>query len=210
MSDYLDSVVVHQNFITAEETQQLIECSAKLVDEGLLCYDRYQYKPSPGEDIQALLAKRGHIRIDRVDIFSRFAILDTVSNRIKQTLNLDQFKYYLIDHTLGWMIHIMQPSGSIQRHTDSYATALKLNWHVPKIYASLRHIRFNIMVSRDSDQSYNPHFILGNKELYKYVDVGDAWCFPADTITHFVPNLQGSKQRLIYQFGFAVDTTPRA
>lgn len=110
-----------------------------------------------------------------------------------------ELKTPIIDPMLGMVISIIKPSGFIHLHTDAYKDNIEKYPHV-KNYLDKRNFRFNVMVQRDEDISYSPH--IANKPLQ--VNERDAWCFAASELEHYTPPINGSKYRIVYQFGFAV------
>ena len=99
----------------------------------------------------------------------------------------------VIDPLLGIIISIIKPGGFIHDHIDTYD---KRNTNLQ----NKRNIRFNIMIERGSDISYDP--VIENKNYH--VKIMDAWCFSASDMRHKTNKIEGEKDRLVYQFGFCV------
>jgi len=88
---------------------------------------------------------------------------------------------------LNTIISVIEPGAGIQPHNDPLANG-KTNF------------RFNVMVDRDTDISYNP---IIDKVSYD-VGICDAWCFNASRLVHRMKVIKGSVNRVVYQFGFMV------
>ena len=67
-------------------------------------------------------------------------------------------------------------------------------------YKNNHNLRFNIMVDRGDDISYNP--IIDGK-VYE-VGKCDAWCFNASKYKHKTEVIKGPENRVVYQFGFII------
>jgi hypothetical protein len=111
-----------------------------------------------------------------------------------KVINVLNIKIPIIDPFLGMIISVIKPGGYIHRHKDPY------NIIFPQ-YSDNKNIRFNVMIERDEDDSYNPII----EDVSYRVNKCDAWCFDASTLEHETVKLIGNKNRIVYQFGFMVD-----
>jgi hypothetical protein len=129
--------------------------------------------------------------------FKSFYTTDAMPNEIRwlyhrvvQTLNAES---PVIDPMLGAVVSVIKPTGYIHSHTDRYED------NKPEYFGN-KNVRFNVMVERGKDVSYEPHII---DQPFK-VGKRDAWCFNASDFPHYTPPLKGRNFRIVYQFGFMV------
>ena len=108
--------------------------------------------------------------------------------RITTTLGIQNAT---IDPRYGNLVSVLKPGGFIHSHKDFYT--------LPQ-YKTNHNLRFNIMVDRGDDISYNP--IIDDK-VYE-VNKCDAWCFGASKYLHKTEIIKGPENRVVYQFGFIV------
>lgn len=108
--------------------------------------------------------------------------------RIRSTLGIPDGN---IDPRLGILISYIEPGGFIHKHRDIYTDP---NWK------NMVNYRFNIVVDRGSDPSYNPIIEDVSYDMGK----GDAWSFNATTDLHYTLPVAGPENRIVYQFGFAI------
>lgn len=216
--DYASKLVVYKNFIDSAERDYLYQYAMQLYKDGHLMPDVWYAK-----DIDKLQDAKG---TDNTDTIKRYRLcvsnhqyytleLAKIHERIINKLGLEE---HWIDPIFGFLVAIVFPGGSVQPHNDSFITSHKLGY-IGKFYCDKIHIRFNIMVDRDMDKSYDPHIIESIREVneekkYKQavivrhpVGIKDAWCFPAGHMGHMTPKLVGTKPRVTYQFGFAIPNT---
>lgn len=199
--EYISRATKHSQFVTKEELQTLHDFATKQFNDGMFRHDVFVYnKESKEEALSAKSKLRWSLRLDLVSVYYLEPLVDILTNRIVDCLNLKQYKHYVIDPLLGFRISILKPGSFIQLHNDKYDNKSV----IPSKFYTYRHIRFNIMVDRDKDISYNPHFIINDSKFSININSGDAWCFPADAIDHFMPFVTGTKDRIVYQFGFAI------
>lgn len=108
--------------------------------------------------------------------------------RILSTLDIPDGN---IDPRLGILISYIEPGGFIHKHRDIYSSP---DWKDKFNY------RFNIVVDRGSDPSYNPVI----EDISYDIGKGDAWSFNATTDLHYTLPIAGPENRIVYQFGFAI------
>ncbi len=99
-----------------------------------------------------------------------------------------------IDPNLGMIISVIKPGGFIHKHSDPYGPKFKHLSHK-------RNVRFNVMIERGNDVSYDPHI----EDVPFKVKLGDAWCFAASLLKHSTLLIVGPEYRIVYQFGFCLD-----
>jgi len=116
---------------------------------------------------------------------------DEIKNLFYKIADFIKIDKPVLDPTLGIIISIIKPGGFIHDHTDAYTHPKLRNNH---------NVRFNIMIERDTDISYNP--VIEDKNID--VNIMDAWCFSASHMRHRTNKITGDKDRLVYQFGFCV------
>lgn len=203
LNNFFEDIVIHQNFLTSEEVQELYSYAMEK-------YNNKQAKAEAWftEKYKSQLKVEGHTRylylFKKNDTFEANKTVFNAFQKIRQTMELDKFTSYHLDEMIGCCIHYTLPGGFIQPHTDDYKS--KRATRKGLYTETARHVRFNLMVERDEDITYNPHFTHEDyKAKPKIVNVGDAWCFPPDRITHLLPTLKGNKPRIVYQFGFAIE-----
>ena len=163
---------VYKNFITESERSELLEHSSTI--------------PLLFNPIRAPLGTRNYRRIDRSK-FSSY-LVEQLFERITDILNLNN---PTIDPMLGQIVSVIKPGGFVHLHRDSY--------NEPKLQENYN-LRFNIMVDRGTDISYNP--IIEGK-VYE-VNKCDAWCFNATLCQHKTEVISGPESRVVYQFGFLI------
>ena len=163
---------VYKNFITESERLQLLEHSSNI--------------PLGVNRIEAPYGTRNYKRIDRTEFSTE--LVENLFHRIANTL---QITNPIIDPMLGQIVSVIKPGGFIHLHRDLYRRPEFKNNH---------NLRFNIMVDRGTDISYNP--IIDGK-VYK-VNKCDAWCFSATKYPHKTDVVSGPENRVVYQFGFIV------
>ena len=163
---------VYKNFITESERLELLRHSSTIP---------LQFNP-----IKAPLGTRNFRRIDQ-NKFSTY-LVEQLFERIIDTLNLNN---PTIDPMLGQIVSVIKPGGFIHLHRDLYRRPEFKDNH---------NLRFNIMVDRGTDISYNP--IIDGK-VYE-VNKCDAWCFSATKYPHKTDVVSGPENRVVYQFGFIV------
>lgn len=116
--------------------------------------------------------------------------IHSVYKRIVSHLKLEN---PMIDPLLGIIISVISPGGFVHEHTDNYERKY------PEL-AFKKNVRFNIMVDRGEDISYNPQIL--NQPFI--VNLRDAWCFPASHLPHKTSAINGPQKRIVYQFGFCI------
>lgn len=170
--------VIYQNFITEEERVQLKNHALDLLEKGALGVNN---------------ATVGNYRNFKsfFNIDELIPLHQEIYHRIVKTLDL---KNPVIDPVLGIIISVIKPGGFIHPHSDRY------NQFFPQ-YSQMRNVRFNVMIDRSDDNSYNPNI---NDVSYK-VNKCDAWCFGASELLHKTEKLSGPENRIVYQFGFMMD-----
>lgn len=170
--------VIYKNFITEEERLQLKQHALDLLDSGALGVNT---------------ATAGNYR----NFKSFFNVQDLIPlhqeiyNRIVKILNLEN---PIIDPFLGIIISVIKPGGYIHQHTDPY---------IKKFieFSHMRNVRFNIVVDRGDDESYNPNI----GDISYRLNKCDAWCFAASELKHKTEKISGPENRIVYQFGFMMD-----
>lgn len=204
--NYLNSPVVYKEFITQDTINDLYNFAITKFEQGWFTPD-YWFHKNYRNDLPDDGLYRFLMQISNYDLVSTNSTLTTIYNKVVETMNLNSFNSFTADPLIGQIISINLPNSFTQKHTDSY----NRNKHkLAPYYIGKRHIRFNIMVERGDHLSYRP-FVMIEKNKHNPLDVniGDAWCFPADQIVHFSPHIKGDKMRIVYQFGFAIDTQPK-
>lgn len=163
---------VYKNFITEDERQCLLDHAYSI--------DLYV------NAIQAPYGTRNYRRIDGTAFTN--TLVEQLFERIVTTIGIQA---PVIDPALGQIVSVIKPGGFIHAHKDLYRNPQHKNNH---------NLRFNIMVDRGDDISYNP-IIDG-----KIHEVGkcDAWCFGASSYLHRTDIIKGPENRVVYQFGFMV------
>lgn len=164
--------VVHKNFINESERLELLDHANNM--------ELFVNK------IGAPYGTRNFRRIDGTDLANQ--LIQDLFNRIANKLGLTN---PIIDPKLGQIVSVIKPNGFIHEHTDLYMNAKLKDKH---------NLRFNIMVDRGNDISYNP--IIDDK-VYE-VGKRDAWCFGASIYKHKTETIKGPENRVVYQFGFIV------
>jgi hypothetical protein len=133
---------------------------------------------------------------NKVGPYRRWCKLDTTDHftnlhhhyllKISKKLNLTTIK---IDSVSGILYSVIQPGGFIHEHKDSnppYNTGKFINY------------RFNLMLDRDSDSSYNPIV-----DTFEYtIGINDAWSFAASEYLHKTNIINGNSRRVVLQYGF--------
>jgi len=163
---------VYNNFINESERLQLLEHSSNI--------------PLGVNRIEAPYGTRNYKRIDRTEFSTE--LVENLFHRIANTL---QITNPIIDPMLGQIVSVIKPGGFIHVHRDLYGRPEFKDNH---------NLRFNIMVDRGTDISYNP--IIDGK-VYE-VNKCDAWCFSATKYLHKTDVVSGPENRVVYQFGFIV------
>lgn len=198
--NYLNNIVVFKNFITNEERDLLYNYAEEKWSQGYFSCDRFSHQQT--EQYKEAVKKhlRWSLKFSSVDIFNSLPLFQSLTDRITSILQFNAFSDYCIDPRLGWLMTYILPGGFIQPHTDAYDREYA---QLPKRIIGWRHIRFNVMINRDVDESYSPHI----NNAPRMIDQCDAWCFPADKMLHYMPLLNGTKPRIVCQFGYAVKIT---
>ncbi len=171
---------VYRNYIGESERLHLKQYADTLFESGHF-YANHNY-PN-----RWLLILRLALRADYISAY----YTDEIHNlymRIISTLGLPDG---CIDPRLGILISYIKPGGFIHKHRDIYADP---NWKNKVNY------RFNIVVDRGTDPSYNPVV----KDVSYDIGKGDAWSFNATTDLHYTLPIAGPENRIVYQFGFAI------
>lgn len=202
LNDYLSHVQRFQSFITNDERDTLYNFAMDQYSKGMFRWDRIRLTVEKSEQAkEAVKSKlRWSLSLNHIDVYNSEPLLHKLRLRIEDTLNLQQYKKYVVDPLYGFVANIVLPGGFIQIHKDTYE-----NENFSESFENYRHIRFNIMVNRTNHKCYDPHFIHNKIKMIVPIRMGDAWCFPADTILHYMPFIEDSEPRIVYQFGFAVD-----
>lgn len=203
---YLNNPIVYKNFLSEKERDSLFDIAMTKYNEGWFKADEWftkNYRNQLPDDKHY----RHILHISSYSFITNNPPLEQIYKRIVDRMGLSAFKSYAIDPMIGQIVSITMPGGFTQKHTDKYE---KNTPNLAQYYVNKRHARFNIMVNRGSNDSYLP-FIMTGKGVSSAlaVGIGDAWCFPADKNVHFSPPLKGEEMRIVYQFGFAIDTTPK-
>ena len=163
---------IYKNFITESERQDLLHYANTMT----LFVNR----------MEAPYGTRNFRRIDGSDLAN--SLVNNMFKRITTTLGIQNAT---IDPRYGNLVSVLKPGGFIHSHKDFYT--------LPQ-YKTTHNLRFNIMVDRGDDISYNP--IIEDK-TYE-VGKGDAWCFGASKYLHKTEIIKGPENRVVYQFGFIV------
>jgi hypothetical protein len=213
--DYLNKLVIYKNFVTKEERQQLYDHAVNLYDNGKMYVDRFysdldkKLRDKYGDgwmtrsDLPPSTRHRAYLHT--INNYNGHPLIPILHKRIESALNLKQFNYD-IDPLFGFLLSYIQPGAYVQPHRDMYWPG-----NAPPYWQHKLHIRMNLMIGRGDDKSYNPHTSVFNDDgsearVSHPVNLCDAWCFPASRIVHFTHNINGKEPRIVYQFGFAIDT----
>lgn len=172
--------VVYKNVITEDERVLLREHALNLLDNGILDVNK---------------ATAGTYRNFK-SFFDVESLPEFHQNLYYRIVSLLEFKEPEIDPALGIIISVIKPGGYIHNHQDVYE-----KFPHTKHLTNKRNVRFNVMVDRGEDLSYNP--VIDNKTFI--VNKCDAWCFVASEITHRTEKIAGPENRIVYQFGFCLD-----
>jgi hypothetical protein len=166
-----DNFIRFTDFVTEEERSELEKLAYEFKDTGVLV----ENPAGPNR----LVAK-----VYGTDNCT--PLITEMGNRIAKRLELEN---YDVDSHLGYTISLIQPGGFIHEHVDLYGPYME----------GMRHLRCNIMVSRENE-SGNPiisHLIVPIPERY-------AWAFMASECKHGTQDIAGTKSRIIYGFGWTV------
>jgi len=136
--------------------------------------------------IKAPYGTRNYRRIDGSPLAND--LVNQLFNRIANTIGIE---VPVIDPMLGQIVSVIKPGGFIHLHRDLYPKTEHKNNH---------NLRFNIMVDRGDDISYNP--IIDGK-VYE-VGKCDGWVFNATKLEHKTAIIKGPENRVVYQFGFMI------
>lgn len=177
--------VLYPNFITEDERIALREHAIFLFNNNML------YKNILGPN---RFMSRSHY-----DANTLTPIHKVLYEKVVNALNLVE---PTIDPNLGILISLIIPGGFIHKHKDVYVS----NSDIPRLrkFAHLknkRNVRFNVMVERGLNDSYDPH--INDKPFV--VNKSNAWCFAASEQFHSTPVITGPENRIVYQFGFCLD-----
>lgn len=176
---------VYKNFITEDERLELLHYS-----KSIPLFVNSKYKPNHDKwdlDQSGPYGSRCFAKLDGTGYST--PLIKLLFQRIVETIKLQN---PVIDPMIGQIISVIKPNGLIHPHKDEYRDSVYRNKH---------NFRFNIMIDRGSDDSYNP--IIEDKMLV--IDKGDAWYFNASKFMHRTRTISGPENRVVYQFGFAVD-----
>jgi hypothetical protein len=172
--------VIYRNFITEDERVLLKQHALDLLYRGEL-----------GINIATTGNYRNFKSFYKVD--DLVLIHKELYHKIVNFLNL---KEPVIDPFLGIIISVIKPGGFIHEHRDQYSKGNGFPRHT-----HMRNVRFNVVIDRGDDESYNPNI---NGVSYQ-VNKRDAWCFGASEIPHKTLTISGPENRIVYQFGFMMD-----
>ena len=178
--------VLYKNVITEDERVLLREHALNLLDNGVLHIN----KATPGNYRNG----KSYFSLDQMP--------DIHINLYNKVVNLLNLENPVIDPALGNIVSVIKPGGHIQPHRDKYVDAAQV-FRRPELlqFAHKRNVRFNVMVDRGDDLSYNP--VINNKTFI--VNKCEAWCFGASEIPHRTEKIAGPENRIVYQFGFCLD-----
>ena len=173
----IDEPVVYQNFIDEIDRLQLKEYAIDLLNSNEL--------------------KTNHSTFGDYRKFKSFYSVEEL-NAIHKKLyykicNFLHLENEMIDPKLGMIISVIKPGGYIHNHIDRYPNSPE--------FSNKRNFRFNVMIERGEDQSYNP--IIDQRTIS--VNKCDAWCFVASKYEHETSVISGPEKRIVYQFGFMID-----
>lgn len=171
---------IHRNFITEEERLHLKQYADTLFAKGHF-YLNHNYPKR-----WLLILKRAP-QTDHNGVYYTKEV-HSLYLRILSTLGLPDG---CIDPRLGILISYIEPGGFIHKHRDIYTNP---DWKDKVNY------RFNVVVDRGSDLSYNPIV----EDVSYDIGKGDAWSFNATTDLHYTLPIAGPENRIVYQFGFAI------
>lgn len=170
---------VYKNFISDEQRLSLNNYATTL-------FEQKRFYPNKNPRRYFLTLKRNP-RVDNNGLYYTKEI-NSLFTRISDTLDLSQ---PIVDPVIGVIISYMEPGAFIHKHKDLYNSAK---------YANNDNYRFNIMVNRNYDNSYNP---IINDISYDVLNC-DAWCFNATQCAHQTLPITGPEPRIVYQFGFLI------
>jgi hypothetical protein len=177
--------VVYRNFISEAERLELLDHS-----KNIPLRINSRYKPDDTAHIANHSAPYGTRAAAKLDgTIHSTPLIKVLFDRIVNTL---QLRNPVIDPMIGQIVSVIKPGGLIHLHRDQY---------IQPEFKHKHNLRFNIMVERGSGNSYNP--IIENKGYI--VNRCDAWCFSATKYLHRTQTISGPENRVVYQFGFAVD-----
>lgn len=114
-------------------------------------------------------------------------LMSALGKRIAHHLGIEDCP---VDPYLGWIISVIKPGGYIQAHRDA---------HQHYQHTGDKHLRCNLLV-QGSHASTHPR--IGKLRLD--VSEGDLWAFFASDHVHGTDVIEGSENRIVYQFGFVV------
>ncbi len=173
--------VVYRNFIDEELRLYLKDYAESLLNQGLTW-------PNAFDDKRRLFVLRGPSFINEEHKLQYITKpIEDLYNRIVDTLQLTN---PVLDTQIGTLISILQPGSHIHSHKDVYMNK-----------PNMVNYRFNVMVQRNQDISYNP--IIG--DVSYDIQQGDAWSFNATDNKHSTLYISGPENRVVYQFGFTID-----
>jgi len=163
------SIVIHKNFVDDSDRQDFLNHINDIRDKFV--------KNPVGPFRQSY-------RLDSTEDFTN--LHHQYFLRIAKLLNLKEIR---IDPFLGILYSIINPGGYIHLHIDKYP---------PYHTGEFINYRFNLMLNRDDDNSYNPII----KDTTYDVGIKDAWSFPASLLEHKTDIVVGNADRIVLQFGF--------
>lgn len=114
-------------------------------------------------------------------------LISALGKRIAEQMGIEDCP---VDPYLGWIISVIQPGGFVQPHRDA---------HQHYQNTGDKHLRCNLLV-QGSHSSANPR--IGKLRLP--LREGDLWAFFASDHVHGTDVIEGSENRIVYQFGFVV------
>lgn len=173
-------VKIYRNFITEEERLHLKEYADNNFKTG-------NFYPNHTYSKRWILVLKRNPKTDFNGIYYTKEI-HSLYLRILSTLGIPDG---CIDPQLGILVSYIEPGGFIHKHKDIYSDP---NWQNKINY------RFNIVVDRGTDVSYNPVI----EDVSYDIGKGDAWSFSATTNLHYTLPIAGPENRIVYQFGFAI------
>jgi hypothetical protein len=171
---------IHRNFITEEERLHLKHYADTHFQGG-------RFWPNHVYSKRWILVLKRSPQTDHNGAYYTNEI-HNLYMRILSTLDIPDGN---IDPRLGILISYIEPGGFIHKHRDIYSSP---DWKDKFNY------RFNIVVDRGSDPSYNPVI----EDISYDIGKGDAWSFNATTDLHYTLPIAGPENRIVYQFGFAI------
>lgn len=172
---------VYKNFINEELRLYLKEYAESLHAQGLTW-------PNVNDDKRRLFVLRGPPYINKEHELQY--VTEPIKELYEKIVDTLQLTDPILDTHIGTLISILQPGSHIHSHRDVYANR-----------PNMVNYRFNVMVQRNQDISYNP--IIG--DVSYDIQQTDAWSFNATDNMHSTLQISGPENRIVYQFGFTIN-----